>query len=122
MPKIERVNSELEKELGELINHELNDPRLSTYITILRINTTKDLKYATVHFSAICSAEERKIMEKVLNKASGFFKKELFKRMKIRAIPNFIFRAEDIYEKAEHINKLIKSLNITPENKEEKDE
>lgn len=122
MPKIERVNSELEKELSELINRELNDPRICAYVSILRVDTTKDLKYATVHFSAICSSQERKIMEGVLNKSSGFLKKELFKRLRIRAIPNFIFKAEDVYEKAEHINKLLNSLNITPEEKEEKED
>lgn len=119
MPKIERVNSELEKELTELINSELNDPRISEYISILRVETTKDLRYATVYFSAICSSEERKIMESVLNKSGGFLKKELFRRLRIRAVPNLIFKAEDVYEKAQHINKLIDSLNIKPEKKEE---
>lgn len=119
MPKIERVNSELEKELTELVNNELNDPRISAYISILRVDTTKDLKYATVHFSAICSADERKVMASVLNKSAGFLKKELFHRLRIRAIPNLIFKAEDVYEKAEHINKLINSLNIKAEEKAE---
>lgn len=122
MPKIERVNAELEKELTELVNNELNDPRICAYVSILRVDTTSDLKYATVHFSALCSAEERKIMEGVLNRSGGFLKKELFRRMRIRCVPTLVFKAEDVYEKAEHINRLINSLNITPETKEEEDE
>ena len=57
--KIERVNSELAKQIAYVINNELKDPRITVnMITVTKVKTTPDLKYAKVYLSFFTDDEE----------------------------------------------------------------
>ncbi len=116
--KIERVNSEIQKELATLIRGEINDPRLDgAMISVMRVETTQDLKYAKVFVSILGGTDTKEIMA-VLKNCAGFLKKQLFHRLKVRAVPELLFHLDNSVEYGIKINSILKTLNIQDEQAE----
>jgi len=105
--RIERVNSLIRQELCELLQRQVKDPRLGNFITITAVDTSADMKYARVFVSRIGSQEEKQEMLSVLASASGFFRRELIKRLRIRRVPELTFHWDDSIERGERLTRLI---------------
>ena len=67
--RIGRINEEVQRELSELIRS-LKDPRVQTMLSITRVDTTSDLRYAKVYVSVLEEAREKEAM-KGLKSAGG---------------------------------------------------
>ena len=109
--RIERVNSLIRREISELIQHQIKDPRLGAFVSVTAVNTTPDLKYAKVFVSSICSQEEKQKILNVLTGASGFFRKELTRELKLRHIPELSFHWDDSIERGDRLSRLIDEVN-----------
>jgi ribosome-binding factor A len=105
--RIERVNSLIRHEISELLQRQVKDPRLGNFITITEVVTSPDLKYAKVFISYIGNEAERKETLSVLASASGFFRRELTKRLTLRNVPELSFHWDDSIERGNRILRLI---------------
>jgi ribosome-binding factor A len=108
--RIERVIAQLEKELSYIITQEIKDPRLGL-ITITRLVLTPDLKEATVFFSSM--GEKQQALE-TLQRAKGFIRTSLARRIRIRHIPVLDFCIDDSLEYSQHINNLLDEISKDP--------
>ncbi|MFC1954423.1 30S ribosome-binding factor RbfA [Chloroflexota bacterium] len=108
--RIERVNSLIRQEISELLQFQVKDPRLGNFIAITEVSTSPDLKFAKVYVSQISSQEDKQKVLKGLSSASGFFRKELSKRLKMRHVPELSFQWDDSIEKGDHILQLINEV------------
>ena len=88
-----RVGEQIQRELAELVQHEVKDPRVK-WVTISAVRVTKDFSHATVYFTVIGNYEETVDQEVLfgLEKASGFLRRELGHRMKLRTVPQLHFK------------------------------
>ena len=77
--RIGRINEEVQRELSELIRS-LKDPRVQTMLSITRVDTTSDLRYAKVYVSVLEEAREKEAM-KGLKSAGGWLRRELGQRL-----------------------------------------
>lgn len=107
--KIERIDSELTRELNNIIAFELKDPRLSTMVTITGVNTAKDLKTAKVFVSVLKEEYTDEVLD-ALKSANGFIRSRLFERLKIRLVPYFTFVADNSISHGFKIEKILKDL------------
>ncbi len=107
---IERVDSELKKELYEIINNEVSDPRIDVNVSIFSVETSKDLSYAKVYVRAYGTKDMKELL-KALNNASSYMKNILFKRMRMRTIPKMTFVEDKSLDEGFKIEALIKSIN-----------
>ncbi len=105
--RIERVNSLIRQEISELLQRQVKDPRLGNLITVTEVSTSPDLKYAKVFVSRIGNEEEKQETLSALASASGFFRKELAGRLKLRHIPELSFKWDDSIEQGDHLLQLI---------------
>jgi len=105
--RIERVVAQLEKELSCIITQEIKDPRLGL-ITITHLVLTPDLKEATVFFSSL--GEKQQALE-TLQRAKGFIRTSLARRISIRHVPELEFRLDDSLEYSQNINNLLNEIN-----------
>ncbi len=105
--RIERVNSLIRKEIGQLLQRQVKDPRLDNFITVTEVSTSPDLKYAKVFVTRIGSEEEKQETLNALASASGFFRSELAKRLKLRHVPELIFQWDDSIERGDRLLQLI---------------
>ncbi len=108
--KINRVTSDIKICLSELLR-EVKDPRVSKLLSIIKLDVSGDMSYATVYVSAIEGAEETEESVKALNKsASGYLRRELGSRMKLRKVPELRFVADNSIEHSAHISRIIDSF------------
>ena len=84
--RIGRINEEVQRELSELIRS-LKDPRVQTMLSITRVDTTSDLRYAKVYVSVLEEAREKEAM-KGLKSAGGWLRRELGQRRQHLAFPH----------------------------------
>jgi len=105
--RIERVNSLIRQEISQLLQRQVKDPRLGTFITVTEVSTSADLKHAKVFVSCIGSKEGKQETLSVLAAASGFFRSELAGRLKLRYIPELSFHWDDSIERGDHLLRLI---------------
>lgn len=103
--RTERVSDLIQKELSWIIQHDMNDPRIGM-LTLSEVVVSKDLAQAKIYFN-ILDAAKGKDTAKTLNKASGFLRQALAKRIKIRMTPALTFYYDDTLLRANKIEKLI---------------
>ncbi len=105
--RIERVNTLIRREISELIQHELRDPRLSEFITVTEVDTSPDLKHAKIYISSMSGQQEEQKILGVLNSASGFLRTALANKIRIRYTPELHFVWDNSIEHGDRILRLI---------------
>ena len=65
--RLTRINDELMKELSNIIRFDVKDPRICTMTSVIRVETTQDLKYCKVYISlaVTCKVVSAKLVIKV---------------------------------------------------------
>ena len=85
--RITRINDEILKEVSNIIRSELKDPRIGVMTSVIRVDTTQDLKYCKIYISVLGNDEEKeKVMQGIKN-ASGFIRHLLAERINLRYTP-----------------------------------
>ena len=104
-----QVGGLLQKEISELLLRKIKDPRLEM-VTITGVKVSSDLKMARVYFSRYGNAEEIRQGLEGLQSASGFIKRELGLRLKLRHVPDLEFIHDTSFEYGDRIESLLKGL------------
>ena len=100
--RIGRINEEIQRELADQLRR-LKDPRVSSgMVSIIRVDTTGDLRYARVYVSALDKSREKEVL-KGLKSASGFLRRELGRALQLRYTPELQFIADDSIQHGAHI-------------------
>jgi len=97
MSRVERVTQMLKEEVSSIIHDDLKDPRLG-FVTVTRVELTKNLRYAKVYYSIFGSNNEQKNTKKALDHSLGFIRREIAQRMTLRFVPEIIFRLDKSVE------------------------
>lgn len=105
----EKVAEAIHEMVSELLVKGLKDPRIG-FVTITGVKTTDDLHLATVYFSVIGSDEEKKATEAGLNSARGYIRKEIGKALRMRYIPDIVFRYDASVQYGSRIESLLKEI------------
>lgn len=126
-PRVQRVADQIQRELASLIQLEVNDPRIGM-VSVTGINVSKDLAYAKVYvtvlntmtddqtinqstLSAPGDLDKLEIEEniKALNKAAGYLRTLLAKRLILRSVPKLRFYYDGSIQKGQQLSSLIDS-------------
>lgn len=114
--RIERANSVLQKNIAEILEKSLNDPRLSgCLISVSKVAVSSDLKYAKV-FLSILPVDKREFVLSLVSGAKGFIKKELSTKIKFRALPELNFLLDTSEDYSEKINSMLNDITYADEN------
>ncbi|BDR56255.1 30S ribosome-binding factor RbfA [Xylocopilactobacillus apis] len=108
--RVDRLENEILKSVGEIIIQDLNDPRLDG-VTITGVDLSNDLKNAKIYYSFLghlASTAEK--TQKGLNQAKKRIRYLLGKKMSIRQIPQIEFMHDESFDYADKINKIINQL------------
>jgi len=102
----DRVAEQIRRELAELIRTELKDPRVGM-ISITEVEVTADYAHAKVFFSTLAGSEHVAEVMTGLQKASGFLRRELGKRISIHMTPQLHFVFDQSLERGADLSQLI---------------
>ncbi|WP_313529085.1 30S ribosome-binding factor RbfA [Anaerotignum sp.] len=116
--RISRINDEIMKELSQIIRGELKDPRIGSLTSVVRVETTPDLKYCKVYVSVLGNDDEKDSVMKGLKNASGFIRRLVAQRVNLRFTPEFTFKLDESAEYAIHMNQLINQISKDLKEKE----
>ena len=106
-----RVNELLRAEISDLILREVKDPRVAEgLVTITEIRVSPDLRHATVFVSHLGSEEERSHALEGLQRAAPFLHRELVHRLKMRNVPELVFRFDPSIERGARLSDLIRKV------------
>jgi ribosome-binding factor A len=107
--RAERVGAELLRELSTLLRAEVKDPRVGA-VTLQEVRVSRDLSHAKVYFTCFplddCGDEQVKVLNGSL---SGFLRRELARRMRLRMVPQLHFVHDASVREGERLAALIEA-------------
>lgn len=112
--RLQRLADQIQRELAVLIRDEVNDPRLTGFVTISSVKVSPDLGYADVYVTVMepnmddeMHKDSHEQSLKVLNKAAGFLRTELSHSLKTRTTPRLRFHYDEITAHGNYMMDLI---------------
>ena len=115
--RAQRVAPQLQRELSDLIRHELKDPRLG-WVTVDDVEVSRDLSVAKIYVSTLDMEQIDATLE-ILQGAAPFLRRELGKRLHLRQIPELRFFKDTAIERGMRITQLLDQLARKDEPKDE---
>lgn len=106
-PRTARINTQIQRELVELIRDELRDPRVKG-VTITSVEVSPDMRNARIHVSVLALDGKPAEAAAALNGAAGKLRQALKHRLAIKHIPELRFHGDATAASADHINRLIR--------------
>lgn len=97
--RIERVNALLRQEIGSVVADELKDPRISSIVSITRVETSRDLGFAKVYVSVLGSDQEKSDTLRALGSAAGFIHRSIRPNLRMRSVPHLAFYLDEAIER-----------------------
>lgn len=116
-----RINDEIQKEISAIIRGDLKDPRIGVITSVLKVDTTNDLKYCKVYISVLGDDDKKQEVMGVLKHASGFIRSLIAQRINLRVTPELKFILDDSLEYSFKIDSLIRSVVKDDEEKADDD-
>jgi ribosome-binding factor A len=104
-----QVGDLLREELNDIIRQEVKDPRVG-FFTITRVEVSPDLRQASAYISVLGSDDERASTITALRSASGFVRRQLKPRLRMRQIPEITFLDDRSMEYAQSIATALNQL------------
>ncbi|KTD52333.1 ribosome-binding factor A [Legionella quinlivanii] len=107
--RVDRVAEMLQRELSQLIQQEVRDPRLPSFVTISAVKVSPDLSHAKVYFTVL--NHDVKMTAEILNAASSYLRTALARSVKLRIAPQLHFIYDESIEYGRRLSKLIDDVN-----------
>lgn len=108
--RLSRINDEIMKELSQIIRAELKDPRIGAMTSVIRTETTQDLKYCKVFVSVLGDEKEKESVMQGLENAGGFIRRLIAQRINLRYTPELRFKLDESAEYAIHMDELFSKI------------
>jgi ribosome-binding factor A len=115
----ERVSDQMKHEIADILMRKIKDPRIG-FVTVTDVEVADDLRNAKVFVSVYGGDKDETL--KGLKSATAFIRLELGRRMRMRFIPELLFRFDSTLERGAHIMELLRSLEEDKEKKDPTDE
>jgi len=105
----------IKKEVADLIRNDIKDPRVG-FVTITGVEVTRDLSYGKIFISVMGSEEQRKETLGALQKAAGYLRSEVGRRIKVRHAPELVFKLDTSLDHGTRIMELLHEVKKQEEN------
>jgi len=105
--RAERVSDQMKQEIADILMRKIKDPRIG-FVTVTDVEVADDLRNAKVFVSVYGSDKASTL--KGLESASPFIRSELGRRMRMKFVPELLFRYDDSVERGAHIMELLHDI------------
>ena len=107
--RMARVDEELKRELSNIINYEVKNSNVTGMISVTKVKTSPDLKYAKVSVSIINSKNVKQTLAG-LKSASGFIRSQIAEKMNLRVTPELVFELDESLIYGEKIDRILEQV------------
>lgn len=108
--RLARVNSLLKEVIFEVIQKDVRNPHVTTFVSVTEVDTSADLHHATVSISLIASPQEKEKVISALNSAAGFIAVNAAKKVQMRYFPTLRFKLDTSIEEHLKIQKILSDI------------
>ena len=107
--RMARLGNELQQEIAMIIHQEIKDPNIG-FVTITRIELSKDVRHAKVLFSCLGDEAQRARSQEALDRSARYIHSLLMKRFRLKVLPDLTFRYDEsiagVIELSEKLDRL----------------
>ena len=108
MAKVDRLETLIQRELSLILQREVKDQ--VGFITITGVRVTNELSFIFAYYTVYGTKEDKIKTQESLDRAKGFIKNQLAARVKMRKVPELVFKFDDSIEKGMKIDHIIKDI------------
>jgi ribosome-binding factor A len=106
----ERVAHLMRREIADILQNKLRDPRLSTMVSVTDVEVTHDLSSAMVYVSMLAEGADRERSMHTLQLAAGYVRRELGPRLGLREVPELRFEIDTSIERGARVDEILRRL------------
>lgn len=106
----ERVGQLMRREIADILEHRLRDPRLDSMVSITDVEVTQDLSFARVFVSTLHTGPDRERVLEALKSAAGFVRHELRPRLGLREVPEVRFELDESIERGARVDEILRKI------------
>lgn len=110
-----RIGEEIRKIVSTMLINGIKDPRINSMVSVTDVEVTSDLSYADIYVSILGGDEESTLQG--LRAAESYIRREIGRSIKIRHIPQIIFKVDDSLVKGMYMDSLIKKVSQKEQDK-----
>ncbi|MCI2098277.1 MAG: 30S ribosome-binding factor RbfA [Succiniclasticum sp.] len=110
--RVEKVQEQIQHEISNMLLRDIKDPRIQA-VTVTGVELTDDMSQAKVFVSLYGSAEKQQEAWNALNRAKGFLRTEIAKRIRLRFAPEILLEKDTSLEYGAHIDSLLRQIKET---------
>lgn len=103
--RADRIADQMQRELAELLQKGLKDPRVG-WVTITYVDVTRDYSHAKIYYTVMVDST-REVTQTALDEAAGWLRNELGRRLTIYSPPQLHFIYDESIERGMHMSRLI---------------
>jgi len=107
--RAQRIADRIQEEISEMLIFDIQDPNLAG-ASVTDVTVDRELAYADIYISSVQGSESAENILNGFQRASGFLRSELARRIDLRTFPQLRFHWDPTPERAEKIEKLLDSL------------
>jgi len=111
-----RIEETIHQTVAQLLLRKVKDPRV-TDVSIVRVDVSKDYSVARIYFNLIGGSEPERVAEaeKGLASSRGFMRMHVKKQLRLRVIPELVFKYDSSLDRAMHLEEIIESIHVEDE-------
>jgi ribosome-binding factor A len=107
--RVQRVALQIQQEVSMMLTRNVKDRRIG-FVTVTGVELSPDLRHAKIFVSAMGSEKEREETLEALNHAAGWIRRELGQRIRMKFLPEIVFRTDTSLDYGEKIERLLDGI------------
>lgn len=107
MQRSDRVGDEIRTVVADIIRTGIKDPRLPDLVSVVEVRASRDLSHAHIYISVFGSDQQKKDCLAALRSASGFIRREITRKVRLRIAPELHFEIDDSIARGIRMSQLI---------------
>jgi ribosome-binding factor A len=104
-----RLREQFKKEVSAILQREMKDPRIG-FVSVTDVELSMDMRHAKIFISILGDAEAKAKTMTTLGNAQGFVRKELGRRIRLRYIPEILFKLDESIERGVRVQRLLREV------------
>jgi len=108
MGKVNHLETDVQRVLSDILQNEIKDKL--AFITITAVKITNELSFMFAYYTVYGSEKDIQKTKETLDRANGFIKNQIAKRVKMRKVPELVFKYDESYEKGLRVDNIIRNI------------
>ena len=104
-----RVGDQILREVSQMLQMNIKDPRIGL-VTISHVLLTDDLRYARIYYTVFGDEAQRKDTLAGLQHATGYIRKQLGQRLRLRFVPEIAFHFDRSLDHVAHVEHILEEI------------